>query len=204
MRFVVMVGTLVKVAFLGLVMVSPLHAQQANMSELASNGRLISSQGKWSADVNYARDEIVTSRGSAWRSKHDNNKGNEPGSTNPSTAADWELFARGFNPTGPWVASKTYHADDIVTHVGETWRAKRTSRNERPLAGADWEKFAAAGEDGERGARGPQGAQGPQGPEGAQGLQGVQGLKGDKGDKGDVGPEGPPGSSGIRLVYPNL
>ena len=54
-------------------------------------------RGAWSASVTYVRDDLVTSRGSAWRARRTNlNK--VPGSTAPSTARDWERFAAGFNP----------------------------------------------------------------------------------------------------------
>ena len=62
----------------------------------------VTARGVWSPTVIYARDDLVTWRGSAWRSKHANNEGNRPGSTSPSSADDWELFAAGFNPLGPW------------------------------------------------------------------------------------------------------
>ena len=85
---------------------------------------VVRARGGWSPTVNYVKDDLVTSRGSAWRAKRANiNK--VPGSTAPSTALDWERFARGFNPLGAWVGSKTYHPDDLVLRLGSTWRALR-------------------------------------------------------------------------------
>ena len=114
-------------------------------------------RGAWSPSVNYALDDIVTLRGSTWRSKHANNKGKLPGSTTPSTAADWELFASGFNPIGEWVSSRTYQRNDLVTRSGAVYRALRTSLNKTPglpTTTADWQVFVL------RGATGPQGPQG--------------------------------------------
>jgi hypothetical protein len=137
------------------------EADIAELTDVEEDGRVVQAKGAWKPRVAYNKDDLVTSRGSAWRSKHDNNRGNVPGSTNPPSGRHWELFAGGFNPLGPWLGSRTYHKNDLVTHLGETWRAKRTSKNKTPRAGADWQKFAAAGEDG---VQGPQGIQGPPGP----------------------------------------
>jgi len=132
-------------------------------------------RGEWAPDVQYAKNDLVTSRGSAWRAKRAN-IGKVPGSTKPSTANDWESFAAGFNPLGPWDIAKTYHVDDLVTHKGSTWRAKRTSLHKAPPTHPDdWEQFAAKGS---RGPTGPKGATGDTGPQGPQGLQGLQGPPG--------------------------
>ncbi len=110
---------------------------------------LVDAKGGWSPTKNYVTDDLVTSRGSTWRAKR-NNKGKIPGSTQPSTALDWELFARGFNPAGAWLGTKIYHINDLVSFQGATWRAKRTSTNKTPNSSAtDWQQFAA------RGAAGP-------------------------------------------------
>ena len=107
---------------------------------------VVTARGAWSPTVNYVKDDLVTSRGSAWRAKRANiNK--VPGSTAPSTALDWERFARGFNPLGAWVGSKTYHPDDLVLRLGSTWRALRTNLNVTPgLSPPDWQQFAAKGD----------------------------------------------------------
>jgi hypothetical protein len=105
----------------------------------------VTARGAWSPSVNYVKDDLVTSRGSAWRAKRANlNK--VPGSTLPSTALDWERFAAGFNPLGAWLSNKIYHRDDLVLRQGSTWRALRTGLNKTPgLFPADWQQFAAVG-----------------------------------------------------------
>src|SRR5258708_5734494 len=86
-------------------------------------------QEVWSAAITYATNDLVTARGSTWRSVHNSNVGKVPGSTNPSTAADWVVFSAGLNPAGAWSDTITYHNSDIVTHQFATWRAKRTNIN---------------------------------------------------------------------------
>jgi hypothetical protein len=141
-------------------------------------------QGEWSPDVQYVQDDLVTSRGSTWRAQRDN-IGKVPGQTNPSTAADWEQFAAGFNPLAAWNAATTYHRNDLVTHLGSTWRAKRTSLNRLPQnRPVDWEQFAAKGDKGNTGDQGAPGLQGIQGPQGEQGVQGIQGPQGVQGPPG--------------------
>jgi Chaperone of endosialidase/Collagen triple helix repeat (20 copies) len=154
----------------------------------------LAARGEWSPSVQYVTDDLVTSRGSAWRAKR-NNIGKVPGSTSPSTAADWEQFAAGFNPLGPWINTTTYQVDDLATHQGSTWRAQRTNRNKvPPTHAADWERFAAVGG---RGATGPAGPTGPRGPRGATGAQGPQGDVGPQGPVGDTGPRGPAGPNSV-------
>jgi hypothetical protein len=58
----------------------------------------------------------------------------------------------GVTPRGAWTQSGDYVRNDLVTHLGSTWRARRGSSNKLPVSGADWEQFAAAGEDAEAGA----------------------------------------------------
>ncbi|HVZ51542.1 MAG TPA: hypothetical protein VG986_06225, partial [Pseudolabrys sp.] len=70
-------------------------------------------RGAWSASVTYLTNDLVTSRGSTWRAKR-SSKGKVPGSTSPSTAADWELFAEGLNPQGNWISTATYNPNDLV------------------------------------------------------------------------------------------
>jgi hypothetical protein len=161
MQSKVVLGGVIAAGILAFGVATPIIAQQPEAVGNLAAARELTAKGAWKASVRYAKDDLVTSRGSTWRSKHDNNKGNEPGSTQPNTAGDWELFAGGLNPSGAWRGSKMYHENDLATHLGETWRAKRTSKGKTPAGGADWEKFAAAGGDG---AQGPQGIQGPPGP----------------------------------------
>jgi hypothetical protein len=150
------VAAVTSIFVLGYGTTTPVHAQQA---ALAANPEL-AAKGAWNSGTTYVIDDIVTSRGSTWRSKRNNNTNRVPGQTQPSTAAFWELFARGFNPTGAWLNSIKYQPDDLVTRSGQTWRAKRTiaAGGAVPVAGANWELFAA------KGAMGEQGEQGPAGP----------------------------------------
>ncbi len=119
-------------------------------------------RGAWSASVSYALDDIVILRGSTWRSKHNSNQGKLPGQTSPtSTAADWELFASGFNPVGTWKSTATYQRNDVVLAAnGAVYRALRTNLNKTPglpANTADWAVFVLRGATG---APGPQGAPG--------------------------------------------
>jgi hypothetical protein len=156
--------------------------------------RAVTPRGEWSPTVRYVTDDLVTSRGSAWRAKR-NSRNKVPGSTQPSTAADWEQFAAGFNPLGPWAAATKYHRNDLVTHQGSAWRATRTGLNKVPsLKPTFWEKLAARGNRGpagEAGAQGPKGDTGDTGPQGPQGIQGVPGSQGIQGIQGVQGPPGP-------------
>jgi hypothetical protein len=138
-------------------------AQQAEPAAEAgadADARVVAAKGAWSPTKNYVTDDLVTSRGSTWRAKRPN-KGKLPGSTAPSTAKDWELFAAGLNPLGAWLGSSTYQANDLVTHQGATWRALRTNLNKVPVAGANWVLFAAKGDAGTQGTPGPTGPAGP-------------------------------------------
>jgi hypothetical protein len=163
------------------------------------NSGSLTPRGAWSATTSYGLNDVVIARGSTWRAKRANiNK--VPGSTLPSTALDWELLASGFNPSGAWLGSSTYHANDLVLYQEGTWRAKRTSTNKAPhISDADWAKFASQGEDGEDGApgaAGPTGPTGATGPAGAQGATGPQGPAGAQGAEGPQGPAGPAGTAG--------
>ncbi len=179
--------------------IAPAQAQHISSVAAAANTELAAS-GEWDATTIYVADDIVAARGSTWIAKR-NNKGKVPGQTQPSTAADWQLLARGFNPTGAWSNATKYQPDDLVTHNGQTWRAKRTvlSRGAAPAAGVNWELLASkgaqgeAGAQGEQGERGPRGLQGAQGPQGPQGIQGIQGSAGATGATGGTGPQGPKG-----------
>lgn len=131
---------------LGYGLTREVQAQQVATAEAAeAAAKAVAAKGAWSAEKTYALDDLVASRGSTWRSKANNNTNRVPGSTLPNNAAFWELFAAGLNPEGAWLGSQIYHPNDLVTKDGATWRAKRTSRNKTPVAGADWEQFAARG-----------------------------------------------------------
>jgi hypothetical protein len=166
-----------------------LASAAADTAPEASAPLAVRARGAWSPSVNYVLDDLVTSRGSAWRAKRAS-KNKLPGQTLPtSTALDWELFAAGFNSAGAWVGSKFYHVNDLVTRDGTVWRAKRSSQNKTPTAGADWEQFAAKGDIGPAGPAGS-------GATGATGPAGVEGPQGPQGEQGVAGPEGPAGATG--------
>jgi hypothetical protein len=157
----------------------------------------VTPQGAWSPAKSYVKDDLVTSRGSTWRAKR-NSKGKVPGSTKPSTAADWEEFAAGFNPSGAWKGSETYHANDLVVHLGATWRAKRTSKNKAPNGSpVDWEQLAAKGDNGEKGNAGDKGDKGDKGDPGNTGPTGPAGATGATGPTGANGPQGPAGPNTV-------
>ena len=188
------VAAVAGIVVLGTSITAPAHAQQAAHAvnpEIANPE--LAAKGVWNTNTTYAKEDIVTARGSTWISLKTGNKGKVPGSTQPNTARDWQLFAEGLNPTGAWLGSAIYHANDLVTHLGETWRAKRTNRGKTPIAGVDWEKVAAKGDVGEKGATGDKGDQGDRGAQGLQGSQGPQGPQGIQGPQGSQGVQGPPG-----------
>ena len=100
----------------------------------------------------------------------------------------------GFLPRGVWTAAASYLLNDVVTFGGSSWRAKRASLNKQPVAGLDWELWAAkgaAGPIGPRGLQGVAGAAGPTGPTGPAGPTGATGPVGPAGAQGPVGPRGP-------------
>ena len=126
----------------------------AGNSPTAANPKL-AAKGVWNPSTDYLKDDIVTARGSTWIAKR-NNKGKVPGQTSPST--DWQLSARGFNPTGAWSNATKYQPDDLVTHNGQTWRAKITvPANRQPAANQFWELLAHKGAQGDVGPQGPAG-----------------------------------------------
>ena len=90
MGFCFMRGGCVAATIVAVGFVAQAAAQESNVStpteELAGDARL-DAEGAWRPNVTYNKDDLVTSRGSTWRSRHDNNKGHVPGSTNPNTAA---------------------------------------------------------------------------------------------------------------------
>lgn len=105
---------------------------------------------------------------------------------------------RGLTPRGEWSDTNSYLRDDVVTHDGSSWRAKKAvaalSKHEPGFHGAVyWEPLVARGA---AGAVGPQGSAGPVGPQGARGPTGPQGETGSQGPPGEQGPIGPPGPSG--------
>src|SRR5690349_11163793 len=85
-----------------------LRAQQAVAADLR-----LAAKGEWDAGTTYAKDDSVTARGSSWISLRNNNLNKVPGQTQPSSAAHWQLFARGFNPAGAWSSSTKYQPDDL-------------------------------------------------------------------------------------------
>jgi len=187
------------------------HAQGATPSTAPA----LATQGEWEAATAYAKGDIVTARGSSWISLKAGNKNKVPGQTSPSTATWWELFARGFNPTGAWSNTTQYQPDDLVTSNGQTYRAKVTNQNKQPTSTANWELLATKGAQGLQGAQGSQGAQGvvgplgpkgdtgaagAAGPQGATGVTGPQGFTGPPGPTGNTGPTGPQGPGALSMV----
>jgi len=122
----------------------PLKAQQTALTVSPD----LAAKGAWDAGTTYAKDDIVTARGSSWISLRANNLNKVPGQTQPSSAAYWQLFARGFNPTGPWSNVTKYQPDDLVTLSGQTYRAKITNTNKQPTNATNWELLAAKGAPG--------------------------------------------------------
>ena len=110
----------------------------------------------------------------------------------------------GFLPRGVWTAAASYLLNDVVTFGGSSWRAKRASLNKQPVAGLDWELWAAKGAAGPIGPRGLQGVAGATGPAGAAGPAGVAGATGPTGATGPVGPAGAQGPVGPRGPGANM
>ncbi len=167
-------------------------------------------RGAWSRSATYRENDLVKFHSSTWRAVG-TSKGRKPGSTDPSSADYWELFAGGLNPRGTWRETKQYQPDDLVLYRGSTWRARQTGIGNPPGADAAyWKKLAARGGEGKRGPRGDTGATGPRGrkgdtgnpgEQGPQGIQGPEGAQGPEGIQGPQGIQGPAGSSDIIRVY---
>lgn len=102
----------------------------------------------------------------------------------------------GVSPRGVWAAATSYLLNDVVTFGGQTWRAKRASLNKQPVAGLDWELWAAKGAAGPIGPRGLQGLAGVAGPTGPTGPKGNTGATGSQGATGPTGAQGPAGATG--------
>lgn len=132
----------------------------AQDAALGANAEL-AAKGVWDANITYAKDDVVTARGSAWISLKAVNKNHVPGQTSPSSAAWWRLFARGFSPLGAWVNTTKYQPDDLVTFNGQTYRAKVTNLNKSVANATFWELLVTKGANGAAGATGPQGPAGP-------------------------------------------
>ena len=66
------------------------------------------------------------------------------GATTAALVAD--CGPAGLSPRGAWNPTTAYVANDLVTYLGSTWRARRGNANTLPVSGAIWEQFAAAGE----------------------------------------------------------
>src|SRR5690349_4148212 len=123
----------------------------------------------------------------------------EAGSSKPVRAVVANCGTRGVNPRGAWNATTKYLADDIVTSLGSSWRAKKDNLNRSPTSyPAFWEQFAAKGD---QGAAGPSGAAGSPGATGATGPQGATGPAGSQGPAGPAGAQGPQGPTGIVATY---
>jgi hypothetical protein len=137
-----------------------LLGQSATSQVSAQPAVEVAAKGQWDPTATYAKDDIVTSRGSAWISLKPGNKNKVPGQT-PLSATWWQVFARGFNPTGAWSNVIKYHPDDLVVRNGQTWRAKFTNINRQPAPNQFWELLVTKGA---AGAQGLQGEQGPPGP----------------------------------------
>jgi len=147
MRFIIrggLVAACVSVIFSCYGFAPALKAQNA---PIAVNPDL-AAKGVWDAGTTYAKDDIVTARGSSWISLRNNNLNKVPGQTQPSSAAYWRLFARGFNPAGAWSNVTKYQPDDLVTLSGQTYRAKITNTNKQPTNATNWELLAAKGAPG--------------------------------------------------------
>src|SRR6185312_10067133 len=146
MRFIVRGG----LAAAGVVLISlsygfapALEAQDALVADPD-----LAAKGVWDATKTYAKDDVVTARGSSWVSLRSNNLNKVPGQTQPSSAAYWRLFARGFNPAGAWSNATKYQPDDLVTRGGQTYRAKLTNTNKSSNNTTYWELLAAKGAPG--------------------------------------------------------
>jgi hypothetical protein len=63
----------------------------------------------------------------------------------PTSALVADCGPAGLSPRGAWNQTAQYTNNDLVTHKGSTWRARRLNANTEPVAGAVWEQFAAAG-----------------------------------------------------------
>jgi len=88
-------------------------------------------RGEWDQAMAYALNDLVTSRGSTYRAlRASTNK--PPGRTAPSTAADWEAFATGYNNLGFWSSIVQYNPNDVVVHGGSAWVALLTSTGRAP------------------------------------------------------------------------
>jgi hypothetical protein len=153
------VAAVASIFVLGYGVTTSVHAQQA----AAANPEL-AAMGVWDAGTTYAKDDIVTARGSAWISLRSGNTNRVPGETRRPTDRWWGLFARGFNPSGAWSNATEYQPDDLVTYNGQTYRAKLTHTNRQPANTRFWELLVTRGAAGVAGAIGPQGPQGPAGP----------------------------------------
>jgi hypothetical protein len=115
---VIRTGLLTAVSALALTLAAVPAANAQQAPTLSAANPELAAKGTWDAGTTYVIDDLVTSRGSTWRSKRNSNLNKIPGQTQPSTAIYWELFARGFNPLGAWSNATKYQPDDLVTHNG--------------------------------------------------------------------------------------
>ncbi len=94
---------------------------------------------------------------------------------------------RGLNPRGVYAAANSYKEDDLVTHQGSSWIAKKSVSGSTPgsAPGRDgqsyWLKYVSKGDKGD---------------DGHDGDDGDDGDDGHDGDDGAIGPTGPAGPAG--------
>src|SRR5262249_35384512 len=94
---------------------------------------------------------------------------------------------------GGGTGGATYNADDVVTHLGNTYVSLQGSNTGHdPSASPGFLELLAA-----KGDTGAPGGPGPAGPVGAQGPAGAQGIAGAQGPQGPIGPTGPQGDAGV-------
>lgn len=110
---------------------------------------------------------------------------------------------RGVTPLGAWASATAYVSDNVVSHLGSSWRAKRASIDKapgltNPSTALDWEKFVSKGDTGVTGATGLRGLQGVAGATGATGLRGFSGAQGTAGAVGPIGSTGFTGANGAN------
>jgi hypothetical protein len=107
----------------------------------------------------------------------------------PARAVVANCGPSGVNPMGAWNAATDYAKNDVVTHLGSTFRAKKAVTNGAATTNTlFWEEFVSKGDTGARGPAGATGNAGNTGPQGPQGLPGPIGATGATGSRGLPGP----------------
>ncbi len=148
------VAAVASIFVLGTGITTPAHAQQA---ALAANPEL-AAMGTWNPATTYAIDDIVTSRGSTWRSKRNNNIGKVPGQNPPSNAA--------FGNCSPAASIRPAHGRTPSRTSPTTW-SRSTARPSAPSGHSPpptSRPRTVLGAARHQGADGATGAQGPAGP----------------------------------------